>query len=52
MSGQQVEQEMMKMSNQFNQAASFLNQHLNSLDRDLSSHMEKSKLFEEEYLLK
>ena len=42
----------MKLSNDFNQAASFLNSHLNSLDRDITSHMEKSKLYEEEYALK
>lgn len=40
------------MGSQFGSAASYLNQHLGSLDKDLGSHLEKSKLFEEEYLLK
>lgn len=52
MGRKELEQELVKMGNSFNAAGIFLNQQLSGLERDISAQSEKSKLFEEEYILK
>lgn len=52
MGRKELEQELIKMGNTFNSAGIFLNQQLGGLERDISAQVEKSKLFEEEYILK
>ena len=52
MDNQQIEEELLKIGNAFNAAGLFLNQQLSGLEKDVAARAEKSKLFEEEYLLK